>query len=567
MIKKMKWAGVLLLAATAAAGTSYSYAHDEQEEQEWYAGGATGAVAGAPPQFIPAPARAGADNVGPFRKLVIRGATLIDGTGAPPYGPVDIVIEGNKITAVKQAGWPGLPLAQNRQPTDADYEIDATGMYVMPGFNDMHVHAPASDKAPDMSYAYKLWLAHGVTTVRGVPLAGPEVASSEKNRSAANEIAAPRIFNYQTLGAGWSGGAINSPAQARAWVKWAAAHNIDGIKFFNRTEETPEIIAAAIDEAHKNKMGTTAHLSQMGVANFNAYDAGEAGLDTITHYYGHFESLLKDTTIQRFPPNYDYNNEQHRFGEVAEIWNQTVEPESERWWAYLEHQKDHHVNFDPTFNIYAASRDLMRARNADWQNSYTTPQLWKYFQSTRDNHGSYFYDWSTENEFAWKKFYQNFFKLVNDYKNIGGRVTVGTDSGFIYKVYGFAYVEELELLREAGFSPLEVIRSATMWGSKTLYEPRNEAPPTGVVRAGMLADLVIARENPVANLKTLYGTGHSRLNPATNQQEIVGGVSYTIKDGIVYDAKKLLAEVAEMVKSEKARLGEPGAGPANPNIQ
>ena len=507
---------------------------------------------------IPAPARQPGEGMGPFRKLVIRGATLIDGTGAPPRGPVDIVIEGNKITSVTQAGWPGLPLKQERAPRDFDMEIDATGMYVMPGFTDMHVHGSSADKAPDLSYSYKLWLAHGVTTVRGVPLAPAPIASSEKNRSARNEIAAPRIFNYQPLGSGWTA-PVDTPERAREWVRWAAKNNIDGIKFFNghmNPAETPEVITAAIDEAHKNKMGTTAHLSQLGVANFNGRQAGDAHLDTITHYYGHMESLLKDGTIQKFPANYDYNNEQHRFGEVAEIWDEVYEPGSPEWKEYLQHQKANHVTFDPTFNIYAASRDLMRARNADWQARYTTPQLWSYFQSTRDNHGSYFYDWTTENEFAWKRFYDRFLRLVNDYKNIGGRVTVGTDSGFIYKVYGFAYVEELELLREAGFTPLEVMRSATMWGAKTLYEPRGEDAPLGVIRAGKLADLVITPENPLANLKTLYGTGHMRLNPATNKQERVGGVKFTIKDGIVYDAQKLLAEVADMVAAEKRRLGE-----------
>ena len=85
-----------------------------------------------------------------------------------------------------------------------------------------------------------------------------------------------------------------------------------------------------------------------------------------------------------------------------------------------------------------------------------------------------------------------------------------------------------------------------------------------MVRPGMLADLVIVKENPLANLKTLYGTEHLRLNPATNKQELVGGVSYTVKDGIIYDAKKLLAEVADMVASEKARLGQAGAPQPNP---
>jgi imidazolonepropionase-like amidohydrolase len=498
-----------------------------------------------------APARKQGDGVGPFNKMVIRGVTLIDGTGGPPLSPMDIVIEGNKITAVRQAGWPGLPQQANREPRDADFEIDGKGMYVMPGFVDMHVHGAGKDKAPDLSYSYKLWLAHGVTTVRGVSLSSAAVSSSEKDRSAKNEIVAPRIFNYQTLGSGWSNGPVTTPEKAREWVRWAAANNIDGIKFFNRGDETPEIDTAAIDEAHKNKMGTVAHLSQNGVANFNARNAGDAHLDTVTHYYGHMESLLKDKTIQEYPIGYDYNNEQDRFGDIARIWNQTYEPGSAQWIEYLEHQKANHVTFDPTFNIYAASRDLMRARNADWHQTYTMPQLWNYFQSTRDNHGSYFYDWTSENEVAWKNFYQRYMRLINDYKNMGGRVTVGTDSGFIWKTYGFAYIEELELLREAGFLPLEIVRSATMWGAKTLYEPRGEAAPMGVVRTGMLADLVIVPENPLSNLKVLYGTGHMRLNPQTNRQEKVGGVKYTIKDGIVYDAQKLLAEVAAAVAAEK----------------
>jgi imidazolonepropionase-like amidohydrolase len=58
--------------------------------------------------------------------------------------------------------------------------------------------------------------------------------------------------------------------------------------------------------------------------------------------------------------------------------------------------------------------------------------------------------------------------FVNDYKNAGGRVTVGSDAGFIYKVYGFAYIRELELLQEAGFHPLEVLKSATLNGAELL---------------------------------------------------------------------------------------------------
>ena len=510
-----------------------------------------------------APARKPGEGLGPFRRLVIRGVTLIDGTGAPPRGPVDVIIEGNRIADIKQAGWPGLEWKKDRAPRDFDQEIDASGMYMLPGFVDMHTHLPGPDKAPDASYAYKLWLAHGVTTVRGVSLSNNALSSSEKERSARNEIVAPHIFNYQVLGTGWTGGRITGPDKAREWVRWAAKNNIDGIKFFGWNDETPEVIRAAIDEAHKNKMGTVAHLSQLAVANFNGRTAGDAHLDTITHFYGHMESLLKDGTIQKFTPDYNFYNELDRFGQVANIWDEIYEPGTPEWKEYLEHQKENHVTFDPTFNIYAASRDLMRARNADWQGTYTTPQLWNYFQSTRDNHGSYFYDWTSEIETNWKRFYDRFFRLVNDYNNIGGRVTVGTDSGFIYKVYGFAYVEELELFREAGFSPLEIFRSATTNGAKTLMEPKGvSVPDFGLVRPGYVADLVIVKENPLQNLKTLYGTGFVRLNKETNKPERVGGVRYTVKDGIVYDAPKLLAEVAAMVAEQKQSVATPVAPPA-----
>ena len=68
---------------------------------------------------------------------------------------------------------------------------------------------------------------------------------------------------------------------------------------------------------------------------------------------------------------------------------------------------------------------------------------------------------------------------------------------------------------------------------------------------GELADMVIVDENPLANFKVLYGTGAVKLNDETDQIERVGGIKYTIKDGIVYDAKELLAEVAEMVEEQK----------------
>jgi imidazolonepropionase-like amidohydrolase len=488
----------------------------------------------------PAPKRRADEGKGPFSSLLVRGATLVDGTGAPPRAPVDILIEGNRIKSIRGSGAPARK---------ADFEIDATGKYVLPGFVDVHVHGGGAPKNADAEYAYKLWLAHGVTTVRGVPLCANEVAVSEKERSARNEIVAPRIWNYQILGSGWIEGAVDTPEQARAYVRWAAQHGVDGLKLFSHP---PAIMAAALDEAKKLGLGSTAHLSQGGVAQMNALDAARLGLGTVTHFYGHFEALLKDHVVQPWPVDMNADDEQRRFGQVARLWDQVYGPGSPEWKAYLQEHLKLGTVFDPTFTIYSAGRDVMRFRAAEWHDKYSLPSLMEYYEPNRSNHGSFWYYWTTADEVAWRNFYQVWFKLVNDYKNMGGRVTTGSDSGFIYQTYGFGYINELEMLQEAGFHPLEVIQAATMNGALTLTEPKHQLPDFGTVRPGMLADLVVVDENPLENFKVLYANGAVKLNDQTGRVERVGGIRWTIKDGIAYDAKQLAADVARMVERQKA---------------
>ena len=510
-----------------------------------------------------ASARRANEGLGPFKTLTIRGVMLIDGTGAPPAGPMNITVEGNRITRIQSAGTPGVQQTgrqggrgaapgaggQAQAPAaDGTYVLDATGMYLMPGFIDMHVHAGGAPKNAEAEYAYKLWLAHGVTTVRGVPLGNHNITVSEKARSEKNEIVAPRIINYQRPGSGWSGGAVNTPEKAREWVRWGAANGIDGLKL---GAEEPSIMAALLDEAKKLNMGSTAHLQQGGVAQMNAIKSARLGLQTVTHFYGHFESLLKDYVVQPWPVDMNASDEQWRFGQVARLWNKIHEPGSPEWKAYLaEHLKLGTV-FDPTLTIYSAGRDVMRFRAAEWHDKYTLPSLMEYYAPSRTNHGSYWYDWTTEDEIEWRNFYQVWFKLLNDYKKMGGRVTTGSDSGFIYQTYGFGYINEFEMLQEAGFHPLEVIQAATMNGALTLADATKKPVDRGMVKAGLLADMVIVDQNPLQNFLVLYATGAHRLNDSTGRVEPVGGIKYTIKDGIVYDAKKLLEDVAGMVAKQK----------------
>jgi imidazolonepropionase-like amidohydrolase len=506
----------------------------------------SGAVASAQ---RPAPDRRTGEGEGPFQNLIIRGAILIDGTGGPPRGPVNITIRGNRIAQIATTS---IGEGALRPIAGADREIDARGMYVLPGFVDLHTHTGGVPKAPEAEYVYKLWLAHGVTTVRDAGAGASQLVQGDKNRSARNEIVAPRIWAYQRPG----GGATQSPDAARAWVRQAKEQGVDGLKL---DSYAPDVMAALIDEARRNGMGTMAHLSQLGVAQMNALDAARLGLGTLTHFYGLFEALYDGHDVQPWPIDMNYNDEQKRFGQVARQWSLVVPRGSEKWNSVLKEFLAADLTLDPTFGIYSAGRDVMRLRNADWHDMYTLPSLMRYYEPSRTNHGSYWYYWTTADEIAWKNFYRVWMSFVNDYKNMGGRVTTGTDAGFIYSTYGFAFPMEMEMLQEAGFHPLEVIRSATMHGAQTLFKPSGRPIEFGVVRQGMLADLAIVGANPLENLKALYGTGAVKLNDATGQVERVGGVRWTVKDGVVYDAKQLLADVARIVaEQKKVRTGGGG---------
>lgn len=486
---------------------------------------------------------------GPYTQLIIRGVILINGTGAPPAGPVDIVIENNRIVQIQTVGSPGLPINQNRRPAlkEGGKELNCEGMYAMPGFIDMHGHIGGTAQGTPAEYVFKLWMAHGITTIRD-PSAGNGLdwVLEHKRKSAANTITAPRIFAYTAFGQG-NRGPIANAEQARNWVRENAKKGTDGIKFFGAS---PEVMDAAVRENKALGLRSTAHHAQTDVARWNVLSSARAGMTSMEHWYGLPEALFTNKTIQDYPAEYNYNNEQHRFEEAGKLWKQAAAPYSDHWNKVMNELISLDFTIDPTFNIYEANRDLHRARRAEWHEDYTLPSLWKFYEPSYQSHGSYWHQWGTEQEVEWKNNYRLWMTFINEYKNRGGRVTAGSDNGFIYQTYGFGYIRELELLREAGFHPLEVIRSATLYGAQALGMEKD----LGSVEVGKLADLVIVNANPLKNLQVLYGTGAIEL---TKENKIVrtGGVQFTIKDGIVYNAKKLLADVKKIVDEQKAKTG------------
>ena len=213
---------------------------------------------------------------GPYDQLIIRGVTLINGNGAPPIGPIDIEVKNNIITKIQTVGYPGIKKRRKGPVLEKNgKELNCDGMYILPGFIDMHGHIGGVSQGAEPDYVFKLWMAHGITTVREPSGRGVDFTLDLKNKSSKNSIIAPRIFSYTGFG---SGDKINSPDEAREWVRKNAKKGADGIKFFGAS---PEIMKAALDENKKLGLKSASHHAQLSVARWNVLNSARAGLTSM----------------------------------------------------------------------------------------------------------------------------------------------------------------------------------------------------------------------------------------------------------------------------------------------
>ncbi len=441
----------------------------------------------------------------PPKRVAIRGAMVVEGVGTPASGPKDILIEGNRIASIVPSG-----AAREFQ---ADVEIDGRGRYVLPGFINLHGHIQdeRAGRPLPVDYCLKLWLASGITTVRDVG-SDWEKAKRWRAESAAGTLTAPRLLLYRVF-------SVQNPDEALKKVEQFKRDGVDGIKFLGTSRD---VMRAMSDSARHNGLRRAHHA---GVEETNAWDDIYSGTTSIEHWYGIPDAALADG-VQAFPASYNYSNELDRFRYAGRLWR---EADPARLSAVLEALVKAGVAWDPTLSIYEAARDLDKAANQPYFKHYLHPSLAAFFAPNLANHGSFFTEWTTEDEVLWKENYRLWMKALREFSAKGGLVGTGEDAGFIYRIYGFGYLRELELHQEAGFTPLKVIQHATHNGARIL----GMEDQIGRVRAGWLADLVVVKGNPLANLKILYP--HQ------------GGIEWTIKDGTPYNAAALAADVRKMV--------------------
>jgi imidazolonepropionase-like amidohydrolase len=489
-------------------------------------------------------------------RLVIRNAMIVSGRGEPgtnrampPEGPVDLVIENGVIANIVPLDPVNTRNRGGRGRPEGDRVLDAGGMYVIPGLVEMHAHLPGERSAlgpRGREYAYRLYLGHGVTTVRDAGTGvGLERMVAERQASDENRIVAPRLVLCQRwpLPVGsWNEG--ETPEKARAMVRRFKELGADCVKVSKSPGQYPDVLEAIVAEARAQGMHVMVDLK---ISETSALVASNLGVTSIEHFYGVPEAALDAS--QTLPPDYNYWDELDRFRWAGRLWEEADRRHPERILALLDTMVRNGTNWDPTMMTYEINRDFARALTLPFLETLVPAGVaWTPDESV---HGRYHREWKTSDEAAWRRFFVIWMKYIHEFYRRGGLLTAGSDDG---DIGGIGMVRELELMQEAGLDPPGIIKVATTNAARVLGW-RNHCG----VRVGCVADLAVVNGNPIDNLKVLYGRGWGFYGIVPRErQAAMGGVRWTIKGGVVFDAQALLRE-AEWYVRETRRGARPTA--------
>ena len=396
---------------------------------------------------------------------VLVGPTLIDGTGEPPKGNAVIIVSGNEIvTVTNQTEYYSKYYSTINNETTRENILNLTGKYVIPGLFDMHAHVAGVRKNSynqDFSEnALKMLLDYGVTTIRSP--AGPTDQSIALKHNVSEGIiegpemfTAGRLLNGPQIAIPFVEKQISTEEQAREEVRNQAAAGVDYVKLY--VGLPPNLVQAAIDEAHSQGIGVIGHLYMTSWT-----DAANMGIDALTHGVPVNPSLLPSgDSREQF-----LENGGGPFDHL--LWLDLLDLDSTEINEMINALVENSVPVDPTLSIYET---MLR----DDGYGFSDPQ----------------------NQLRWAKVLQ-LTKIMHDK---GVQILSGSDIPNFGLIPGASLHNELELLTEAGIKPLEVVAIATNNGAEALGIDNR----VGTIEAGKEADVIILTSNPIENISNTKG--------------------------------------------------------------
>ena len=393
---------------------------------------------------------------------VLAGPTLIDGTGDPPKPNAVIIINGNKVFAVTNETeyYDQYYSLINNESARVNI-LDLTGKYVIPGLFDMHAHVAGVRKnSYNQNFsenALEMLLDYGVTTIRSP--AGPTNQSialkhnvSEGNIEGPEIFTAGRLLNGPQIAIPFVEKQISTEEQAREEVRHQAAAGVDYVKLY--VGLPPNLVKAAIDEAHSQGIGVIGHLYMTTWT-----DAANLGIDALAHGVPVNPFLLpsgdkREQFLENNGGPFDHF-----------LWLDLVDLNSTEIEEMVNALVENDIPVDPTLSIYEA---MLKG----------------------DAHDDHFYD--PQNQLRWAKV----LKLTKIMYDNGVQILSGSDIPNFELIPGASLHNELELLVEAGIKPLEVIEIATNNGATALGIDER----VGTIQPEKQADMIVLSANPVENI-------------------------------------------------------------------
>jgi imidazolonepropionase-like amidohydrolase len=401
---------------------------------------------------------------------VLRGFTLIDGTGSAPAQNSAMVVDAGRIT------WIG-PASSLTVPAGADV-ADLTGRFVMPGLIDLHGHFGITVGLTQDAKQYsrqtvehdlRTYASYGVTTVLSMGLDGDLIFDIRDEQ----RVSRPTMARVYTAGQGLAynggiGGAISFPGVAGAVLNTVsdvepavaaqARKRVDVIKFwtddnFGKAKRVPDDISKAIiDSAHRHGLRAVAHVFYLE----DAKRLTDMGVDGLVH-------IVRDQPVDQAMIS---SMKQHNTWQLAATLSREV--------ALSAYARTPDFLSDPFFTRSVSPDVLNTLRSVEYQKKVASdPNLPKYLQSLAIGK-----------------------KNLKALADGGVRYGMGTDTGVPGRFLGYFDHLELEQMVEAGLTPMQVIVAATRSGAEFL-----KAEDLGTLQVGKWADFLVLAKNPLDDIK------------------------------------------------------------------